>query len=62
MPGDEVLRRLLEARSRRVSVSWSEGRAALEVATGGDGDLTMRLSIPLSDLDVQRLRRDLADR
>lgn len=62
MGTEEVLRRLFEARWRRVWIGRTDhDRPVLVMAFGGDGDLSMTLRVPLSDLDVQRLRQDLAD-
>ena len=55
----QVLDLLLDADWRKVSVRRRRGRCCLELSFGSNGDLSYCLRVPLSDLDIDRLREGL---
>ncbi len=56
----DVMDTLLRAERRRVGIARRDDQVFLEVQWWGDGDLSWCVRIPLSEIDVERLRRELA--
>lgn len=56
----DLMNDLLSASRRRVGIVMKDGRAYLEVGFGSEGDAWRTLRLPLSDVDLERLRQQLA--